>query len=79
MNSSNSVQEKFSLHGKVAVITGGAGLLGAKHAEAIAEYGGITILVDIDKKNGEKVAKSIKSIPQNILYLTVFFFPRIVF
>ena len=29
--------DQFSLKEKVAVITGGAGLLGIKHAEAIAE------------------------------------------
>ena len=35
------------------LITGGAGLLGVQHAEAIAEVGGIPILWDI---NGEAVA-----------------------
>ena len=44
---------KFNLAGKVALITGGAGLLGVQHAEAIAEVGGIPILWDI---NGEAVA-----------------------
>jgi len=29
----------FSVKDKVAIITGGAGLLGKKHAEAILEYG----------------------------------------
>ena len=52
----NSVKQSFDLLGKIAVITGGAGLLGVKHAEAIAEFGGIPVLLDIDKKIG--VAKS---------------------
>ena len=39
---------KFSLKNKVAVITGGAGLLGVQHAKAIAEAGGIPILWDIN-------------------------------
>ena len=43
----------------MAVITGGAGILGEKHAEAIAEFGGIPILIDIDKKNLKKKADSI--------------------
>ena len=37
----------FSLSGRVAIITGGAGLLGVKHAEAIAAAGGIPVLADI--------------------------------
>jgi NAD(P)-dependent dehydrogenase (short-subunit alcohol dehydrogenase family) len=37
----------FDLTGRVAIITGGAGLLGSKHAEAIAGAGGIPVLVDI--------------------------------
>jgi NAD(P)-dependent dehydrogenase (short-subunit alcohol dehydrogenase family) len=37
----------FQLSGRVAVITGGAGLLGMKHAEAVAASGGIPVLVDI--------------------------------
>ena len=36
------------------VITGGAGLLGVKHAEAIASAGGIPILADL---NGELASK----------------------
>ncbi len=37
----------FDLTGRVAVITGGAGLLGQQHAEAIANAGGIPVLADI--------------------------------
>ncbi len=37
----------FDLTGRVAAITGGAGLLGRKHAEAIAAHGGVPVLVDI--------------------------------
>lgn len=37
----------FDLSGRVAVITGGAGLLGYKHAEAIASAGGIPVVVDL--------------------------------
>jgi NAD(P)-dependent dehydrogenase (short-subunit alcohol dehydrogenase family) len=37
----------FDLSGRVAVITGGTGLLGQQHAEAIANAGGIPVLADI--------------------------------
>lgn len=37
----------FDLTGRVAVITGGAGLLGRHHAAAIAGAGGIPVLVDL--------------------------------
>jgi NAD(P)-dependent dehydrogenase (short-subunit alcohol dehydrogenase family) len=41
--------ELFDLSGRVAVITGGAGMLGLRYAEAIAEAGGIPVLVDARK------------------------------
>jgi NAD(P)-dependent dehydrogenase (short-subunit alcohol dehydrogenase family) len=37
----------FDLTGRVAIITGGTGLLGQQHAEAIAKAGGIPVLADI--------------------------------
>lgn len=45
-----SVKESFKLEGKVAIITGGAGLLGIKHAEAIAEMGGVPVLLDVNRE-----------------------------
>jgi len=54
-----SVKEIFDLTGKVAIITGGAGMLGEMHAEAIAEAGGHPILVDI---NGDLVVKKAETI-----------------
>jgi len=51
----------FDLSERVAVITGGAGLLGRKHAEAIAECGGIPVLLDIAGSAVEEVADSIQN------------------
>jgi NAD(P)-dependent dehydrogenase (short-subunit alcohol dehydrogenase family) len=51
-----SVRAQFDLTDRVAVITGGSGLLGARHAEAIAEMGGQTVLVDIDGDRAQAVA-----------------------
>ncbi len=44
--------ERFRIDGRVAVITGGAGFLGVKHAEAILDAGGIPVLVDINRDAG---------------------------
>ena len=41
--------EKFNLYGALVIITGGAGLLGVKHAEAILDAGGKVALFDINK------------------------------
>lgn len=40
------VLQKFAIDGRVVVITGGAGLLGVKHAESVLEAGGIPVLAD---------------------------------
>lgn len=53
------VKNLFDLTGKVAIITGGAGLLGEKHAEAIAEFGGIPVLADLNKKLAEQKAQRV--------------------
>lgn len=42
--------EKFCLKDKVAIITGGAGLLGRMHAESIMEAGGTVVLLDISEE-----------------------------
>lgn len=49
----------FKLNGKIIVITGAAGLLGKKHAEAIAAYGGIPVLLDLSQGEVEKVANEL--------------------
>ncbi|MBI5855635.1 MAG: SDR family oxidoreductase [Nitrospirae bacterium] len=51
-----SVRGRFDLTDRVAVITGGAGLLGAHHADAIAEMGGRPVLVDIDGDQAKAIA-----------------------
>jgi NAD(P)-dependent dehydrogenase (short-subunit alcohol dehydrogenase family) len=56
---SKSIREAFDLTGRVAIITGGAGLLGSKHGEAVAEMGGIPILVDLDTTRVQSAAESI--------------------
>jgi NAD(P)-dependent dehydrogenase (short-subunit alcohol dehydrogenase family) len=45
----NNIDNLFSLSGKIIVITGAAGLLGEKHAEAVAAYGGTPVLLDLSQ------------------------------
>ena len=54
-----NIKKMFNLTGKVAVITGGAGLLGVQHAEAIAEAGGLPVLADINEEGAIKKARII--------------------
>nr|WP_232248954.1 SDR family oxidoreductase [Pseudomonas putida] len=43
-----SIESLFRLDGRVAVITGGGGLLGYQHAATIAGLGGVPVLLDIN-------------------------------
>ncbi|MDA2932778.1 SDR family oxidoreductase [Acidobacteria bacterium AH-259-D05] len=56
-----SVRDSFDLTGRVALITGGAGLLGVKHGKAIAEMGGIPVLLDLNGEQAETRAADIAS------------------
>jgi len=40
--------DRFSLQGRVILITGAAGLLGRQHASTVAEAGGVPVLLDVD-------------------------------
>ena len=44
---SHDLNNLFNLAGKVIVITGAIGLLGRKHAEVVAAYGGHPVLLDL--------------------------------
>ncbi len=54
-----SALDRFRIDGKVAVITGGAGFLGVKHAEAILDAGGTPILADINERAARQRASDL--------------------
>lgn len=56
---STSVRDAFDLSGRVVVITGGAGFFGLKHAEAVAEMGGLPVILDLDGAAAEERARAI--------------------
>ena len=54
------LSKRFDLTSRVAVITGGAGMLGRMHAEAIAEAGGIPVLADIREHAAKESAEDLR-------------------
>ena len=57
-----NTMDKFYVKEKVVVITGGAGLLGRKHAEAVMDGKGIPVLIDISDaaiKNAKAILEGI--------------------
>lgn len=51
--------KKFSLKGKLAFVTGGAGLLGSEVSKALASAGARTVILDTNRKKGAALAKGI--------------------
>ncbi len=51
-----SLKTLADMDGRVALITGGAGHLGMAMGKALAEMGATIIILDIDKKQSERVA-----------------------
>ena len=55
------IQEKFDLTGRVAVVTGGVGLLGAEFCRTLAEAGAAVAVVDLNASASQAVADSLMS------------------
>ena len=59
--STNKVLQKFDLTGQVAVVTGGAGLLGFEFCRTLAEAGAQVILADLDEQAAVRAAEILHS------------------
>ena len=53
------IQEKFDLRGRVAVVTGGVGLLGTEFCRTLAEAGAAVAVVDLNESASQAVAESL--------------------
>ncbi len=54
-----TIQQKFDLTGRVAVVTGGVGLLGAEFSRTLAEAGASVVVVDLNASASQAVAESL--------------------
>jgi len=54
-----TIQEKFDLTGRVAIVTGGVGLLGAEFCKTLAEAGAAVAVVDLNASASQAVADTL--------------------
>jgi NAD(P)-dependent dehydrogenase (short-subunit alcohol dehydrogenase family) len=54
-----TIQAKFDLSGRVALVTGGAGLLGSEFCRTLAEAGARVAVVDLDQAAARKVSEAL--------------------
>jgi len=56
-----SIQEKFVLTGRAAVVTGGVGLLGAEFCRTLAEAGASVAVVDLNEEAARRTAEALSA------------------
>ncbi|MCX6055501.1 MAG: SDR family oxidoreductase [Chloroflexi bacterium] len=61
-----TIYDKFSLSGKVALVTGGAGLLGKEFCRTLAEAGAVVYLADQDSNLIDRTVEDLKGLPGKI-------------
>jgi len=54
-----TIQEKFDLTGRVAIVTGGVGLLGGEFCRTLAEAGAAVVVVDLNEPASQAVCDSL--------------------
>jgi NAD(P)-dependent dehydrogenase (short-subunit alcohol dehydrogenase family) len=60
INSEFEFRKLFDLQGKVAVVTGGTGLLGREFVNGLAEFGADVVIIDIRTEEGEIQTKEVE-------------------
>lgn len=64
MKSNNS----FRLDGKIAVVTGGAGLIGRELVKGLAHFGAVVIIADIDRTRGKMLEREFKDLRLKVVF-----------
>jgi hypothetical protein len=59
VKSNGNYRQQFDLKGKVAVVTGGAGILGSHFCAGLAESGSRVAVIDIDGNAANKLAQEL--------------------
>jgi 2-deoxy-D-gluconate 3-dehydrogenase len=62
-----TIQEKFDLTGRVAIVTGGVGLLGAEFCKTLTEAGASVAVVDLNASASQGTADTLKKSGYNAL------------
>jgi len=55
-----NIFDKFNLSGRVAVVTGGVGLLGAEFCRTLAEAGAVVVVADVNQSAAFKLARQME-------------------
>lgn len=55
----SNVLEKFQMRGQVAIITGGAGLLGKQFASTLAQAGAAVVVADLNRMTAHTIAENL--------------------
>ena len=61
----------FDLSGKVAVVTGGGGLIGKAYVKALASFGAEVYVAELDSQRSEAVCRELKKEDFNVKHLTL--------
>jgi 2-deoxy-D-gluconate 3-dehydrogenase len=63
------ISQLFSLSGKVAIVTGGAGMLGSQFCRILASAGAATYIADIDANRGEQVQSALDDAGHDVVFV----------
>ncbi len=64
----DSIQERFRIPGRVAIVTGGAGLLGSHHCHTLAQAGGTVVIADTEVERAVALAEEIRDATANVAH-----------